>query len=53
MIIRRPRGIKPLELAFFVGIGVIGGVYIWKPFFEQKFADKNLNKEAQEPSSKD
>ena len=34
MRIRKPRGVTPLQLVFVSVVGVLGGVYIWKPVFQ-------------------
>lgn len=33
MKIRRPKGITGLELGLVTIIGILGGIYIWKPVF--------------------
>ena len=44
-LIRRPRGIPGWQLGLVTGIGIIGGIYIWKPVF-----DKRVNKDKAENS---
>jgi len=46
-LIRRPAGLTGVQLGLGVSIGVIGGIYIWKPVFK-KWAnkDKPVEKEA-------
>jgi len=34
-LIKRPRGIPGWQLGLGVGVGIIGGIYIWKPMFEK------------------
>jgi len=34
-LIKRPRGITGTQLGLAVGLGVISGIYIWKPQFEE------------------
>lgn len=33
MRIKRPRGITGIELGIVTILGVLGGIYIWKPIF--------------------
>lgn len=37
MRIYRPRGITNGQIVLVTVLGVIGGIYIWKPLFEENF----------------
>ena len=39
-LIRRPRSIPGWQLGLVVGIGVIAGVYVWRPVFAKLAEDK-------------
>ena len=42
-LIRRPGGNPGWLLGLVTGIGVIGGIYIWKPVFDKNLRDKADN----------
>ena len=50
-LIKRPRGIPGWQLGLVCGIGVIGGIYIWKPVFDENLRNK-AEKIAQEARDK-
>ena len=52
-LIRRPRGIPGWQLGLACGLGVIGGIYIWKPVFDKNIRDKadNIAEAAKEKKS--
>jgi len=35
-LIKRPGGITGWQLGLVTGLGIIGGIYIWKPVFDKK-----------------
>ena len=35
-LIKRPGGISGWQLGLVTGLGIIGGIYIWKPVFDKK-----------------
>ena len=43
-LIRRPRGISGWQLGLVTGIGIIGGIYIWKPVFDKKGKTNTVEK---------
>lgn len=49
-LIRRPRGLTGFQLGLGVSIGVLGGIYIWKPVVDKYFKDKahQLKEEAEQ-----
>ena len=42
-LIKKPRGIPGWQLGLVVGIGIIGGIYIWKPVFDEKVKAKKTD----------
>jgi len=52
-LVRRPRGIPGWQLGLVTGIGIIGGIYIWKPVFDKRVRDKaeNIAQKAREEKS--
>lgn len=45
MKIRKPKHITPLQFLVVTAVGVIGGVYIYKPLFERYWFDKRRPKQ--------
>jgi len=41
-LIRRPRGLTGFQLGLGVSIGVLGGIYIWKPVVDKYFKDRTF-----------
>jgi len=41
-LIRRPRGLSGFQLGLGVAIGVVGGIYIWKPNYDKYFKDRAI-----------
>jgi len=39
-LIRRPRYIPGWQLGLVTGIGIIGGIYIWRPVFDPSLKEK-------------
>lgn len=39
-LIKRPGGITGWQLGLVTGLGIIGGIYIWKPVFDKKTEKK-------------
>jgi len=50
MRIKRPAGLSGFELALVTALGIIGGIYIWKPIFTQQ-KDSKRPEEPPESSS--
>ncbi|XP_077299288.1 uncharacterized protein LOC143920323 [Arctopsyche grandis] len=46
MRIRRPRDISTLDLVVVTVLGVVGGVYIWRPIFDKRSAEQPKEAEA-------
>lgn len=40
MKIYKPRGISKSQIVLVTVLGVFGGVYIWRPLFEESFGSK-------------
>jgi len=43
-LIRRPKYIPGWQLGLVVGVGVIGGIYIWRPVFAKVAEDRKEKK---------
>jgi hypothetical protein len=37
------RNIKPIDIAFFLTINIVCGIYVWKPFFKDVYDKRILN----------
>ena len=50
MLVRRPAGLSPLSLALAIAVGVVSGVYIWRPVAKD-WADRVIAREkGQQPA---
>ncbi len=50
MLVRRPAGLSPLSLALAIAVGVVSGVYIWRPVAKD-WADRVIAREkGQQPT---
>jgi len=44
-LIRRPKGIPGWQLGLVVGVGILAGVYVWRPVFAKLAEDTKVKKE--------
>jgi len=54
-LIKRPTGTSGWQLGLVVGLGIISGIYIWKPVFDKNIKDKakSIAEEAREKKKSD
>lgn len=52
MLIKRPRGLSGLDIAIGITLGVLSGVYIWRPILKDYFSVHD-RKKREENSNKD